>query len=424
MEEEMEEEARRKLRLRNKKKFKNNLYVDKNQLFRLNLIKRHVYYGYLYSFINLAVVKIFINTCVIVNIIILGMETYKQLRGTHQFLFSVIDKIFLFVFLSEFLVKLALFKSDYFKNPWNLIDFLTLITAVFDNIVIIICLNSQDILNSSKTSTPNDTQTIIRALRTLRVVSLMRALRALRVLKTLKLLTSLQIIIKTFKNSFTQISAIIILMTVIMYVFAIIGCGLFHRIDKENFGTVFSSIFTCIRLITLDDWYKIFYKKTKINNKDRDFEILLLLVYLCIYILIENFIMLNLFLAVLVDNFQLTLGNFKQNQNLVTSNIDEKNSFTSIASDNETLFELHNDNNDDEDDDNEIVEEDEFNEINGISSPFSKTIDPTLSHEQRKLLERHFQLLASIEYHMYENENTYQILEYLVEETVEEYNKY
>ena len=90
-------------------------------------------------------------------------------------------------------------------------------------------------------------------------------------------------------------SAIIILMTVIMYVFAIIGCGLFHRIDKENFGTVFSSIFTCIRLITLDDWYKIFYKKTKINNKDRDFEILLLLVYLCIYILIENFIMLNLF---------------------------------------------------------------------------------------------------------------------------------
>ena len=166
------------------------------------------------------------------------METYKQLRGTHQFLFSVIDKIFFFVFLSDFLVKLAL---------------LTLITAVFDNIVIIICLNSQDILNSSKTSTPNDTQTIIRALRTLRVVSLMRALRALRVLKTLKLLTSLQIIIKTFKNSFTQISAIIILMTVIMYVFAIIGCGLFHRIDKENFGTVFSSIFTCIRLITLDD---------------------------------------------------------------------------------------------------------------------------------------------------------------------------
>ena len=47
------------------------------------------------------------------NIFILCIQTYKHLRVAYETYFFIIDKISLFVFLSEFLVKIALFKLDY-----------------------------------------------------------------------------------------------------------------------------------------------------------------------------------------------------------------------------------------------------------------------------------------------------------------------
>jgi cation channel sperm-associated protein 1 len=407
--------------------------LNKEHIFRLNLTTRHRYFQYSFYFINTIIIQAFINLCVIINIVILCMDTYKELNEKHKHLFIIIDQFCLHVFLIEFILKSSLFKLDYFKNPSDLIDFLTLITGVFENILIILQL----IITSSPTQSTHllntGTAKFIESFKLMRIVRIVRGLRALRILKTVKLLTSLQIIMKTCINSFQSMGAIIFLMTLFICIFAVIGCGLFHKIDQENFGTVFGSMFTCIRLLTLDDWYAI-YKKNKIDNRDKKFEITLLVIYILIYILIEVFIMLNLFLAVLVDNFQLAMQNFKQNQNNNNNNNNEKtiNTFTSRKNSNETLFEYDNNNDDDDDggssdgenEDEDGEDDEQLNEIYGICHPFSKTLDPTLTEEQCKLLERHFQLLATIEYNMHEKQNIYQLLEYLVEETVEDDNIY
>ena len=466
-----EESRRRKPRIRNKTEFDHRAFnIDEDQLFRLNLVRRHACYNYLYSFLNSQIVQLFINVCVIVNIIILCMETYKTLHDAHRLSFFIIDKISLFVFFVEFVLKLALYKFDYFKNASELIDFLTLLTGLIE---CIFTITSQSFKSSSAsihistttmaattttitlangTATTTSTRifqnqisaNVMKSFRFVRVIRLMHGLRALRVLKTLKLLNSLQIIIKTFVNSFNSIGAILVLMTLIMYMFAIVGCGLFNSIDKKNFGNVFASIYTCFRLIALDDWYMNYYKKARIENRNKDFEITLLLVYLLIYILIENFIMLNLFLAVIVDNFQLTMNDFESKQNLNKIITDEGLDSSQVSFDSQKTFnELnkntscsdstsqvedddYNNRNNPNSNDNNLgnLDEDELNEIYGICNPFSKTIDPTLSYEQKKLLERHFQLLATIEFYMHENENVYQALEFLVDETVEEYSKY
>ena len=393
--------------------------IDNKALFKLNLITRHHYYHYLYYFLNTLVVQTFINLCVIMNIIILCLDTYVSLRETYKDVFFLLNNFCLNVFLIEFLLKLILYKLDYFKNPFEIIDFLTLFIGVLEIIFILLGIETITSLSPSATTTTTTTTTIpptlnstvindintaaklseyMKSLRVIRIFRLTRGLRALRILKAFKLLKSLQIIIKTCINSFQSMGAIIILMTLVIFIFAVIGCGLFHKIDKENFGNIFLSIFTCIRLMTLDDWYKV-YKTNKIENKEKKFEINLLIAYIFIYILIEYFIMLNLFLAVLVDNFQLAMKSFKSKQNLNKI----ENSTTIV--------------------DNDDYDE-ELNEIHGICHPFSKTLDPTLSENQQRLLERHFQLLATIEYYMHEKENIYQVLQYLVEETFEEDSKY
>ncbi|XP_022258151.1 cation channel sperm-associated protein 1-like isoform X5 [Limulus polyphemus] len=85
-------------------------------------------------------------------------------------------------------------------------------------------------------------------------------------------------------------------------VFAVIGRGLYHEVNNEKFGDLGKSIFTLYQLLTLDDWFMI-YKDTLKENKSYWH----ILIFLIVYIVVEYFIFLNLFVAVLVDNFQLTL---------------------------------------------------------------------------------------------------------------------
>ncbi|XP_022258152.1 cation channel sperm-associated protein 1-like isoform X6 [Limulus polyphemus] len=82
----------------------------------------------------------------------------------------------------------------------------------------------------------------------------------------------------------------------------VIGRGLYHEVNNEKFGDLGKSIFTLYQLLTLDDWFMI-YKDTLKENKSYWH----ILIFLIVYIVVEYFIFLNLFVAVLVDNFQLTL---------------------------------------------------------------------------------------------------------------------
>ena len=40
--------------------------------------------------------------------------------------------------------------------------------------------------------------------------------------------------------------------------FAVIGRGLYSKVDEERFGSLFDAIFTTFQLLTLDDWFDIY----------------------------------------------------------------------------------------------------------------------------------------------------------------------
>lgn len=456
--------------------------------------------AYLIQFINTSIVQIFINVCVVVNIIVLCLDTYKELSENNQIIFEIIDAFCFFVFLIEFFIKIFILKSNYFRSVWNLIDFLTLIfgliyfilqmTSVSSaaNITVLTATTtttnspmiSSSIIRSNNTTNSFDfnlssntqitekhdfvSTNFIDALRLIRVIRVLRALRSLRILKTLKLFTSLQIIIKTFIQSLQSMGAIIILMSLILYVFAVIGCGLFHKVDEKYFGDLFNSMFTLVQIITLDDWYSIY----KINKYKSDFETRLLVLFLLVYILIEYYILLNLMLAVLVDNFQSAMDDFKSRKKLTKIIKETQNDLDSINNNSDSIYDNLNcninknhhkttydrsciiernfvdkmkegntNNNNNNKDDYEEVEEDDENDdywseddddddddasdIYGQFHPYSKNLDPTMPLTQRQLIERHFQLLNTIEYYMYEKENIFHKIEYIVEKTADDH---
>jgi cation channel sperm-associated protein 1 len=126
----------------------------------------------------------------------------------------------------------------------------------------------------------------------------LKSLRALRVLRAIKFLPNLQIIISTIIQSLMSISSIAALMLLFMFVFAVVGRELFREDDEKRFGNFIKTSLTLFQLLTLDDWGDIL--------EDNGYKPLMF-IYLFLYIVCEYFVFLNLFVAVLVDNFQMSI---------------------------------------------------------------------------------------------------------------------
>lgn len=125
-----------------------------------------------------------------------------------------------------------------------------------------------------------------------------RAFRALRVLRTISFLENLQNVVNTLLKSIPAMGSITLLLVLVMYIFAIVGVHLYRDIYPERFGSIFIAIFSLFQLITLDDWFEFC---DDVEDKDGGES---MVAYLMIFIILETFIFVNLFIAVIVNNLQ------------------------------------------------------------------------------------------------------------------------
>ncbi|KAI3378132.1 hypothetical protein SNEBB_007077 [Seison nebaliae] len=253
-------------------------------------------------FVEHKVFQTFIFLVILVNTGLLIVETFESINIRYSYYFLIVDDIFFAVYFFEAIMKIYVYRLKYFKSIMNLLDFF---------IVSFSCLNiamtiTQDIMRrlsdenkEIKSVMSKDRFYIFRVFRVFRGF---RALRALRVLRTIRFMRSLQIILKTMLLSIQSMLAILVLMLIFLYIFAVIGRGVFSQIDQIRFGNLYQAIFTLFQILTLDDWVFIYR-----DNENNGWKSAFLITFLITYLVIEYFIFLNLFVAVLVDNFQLSI---------------------------------------------------------------------------------------------------------------------
>jgi len=160
-------------------------------------------------------------------------------------------------------------------------------------------------------------------------VTLLRTFRLLRVLKLFKSMKSLRKILDTVMMSLRPILYIGILMLLFIWVFALLGMTLFGvsakvdaargnwfyeergpfqgRLTRPNFSNFFNSIVTVFIVITGENWNEVMYATVYHCGW-------LSPVFFVIVVVCGKFITLNLFLAVLVDNFNRVNNNEIMNQ--------------------------------------------------------------------------------------------------------------
>nr|XP_039248515.1 cation channel sperm-associated protein 1-like [Styela clava] len=322
---------------------------------------------------------------ILINTLMLVLSTWRGVEVRFDYYFAIIDGIFMAIYVAECVLKIYVKRLEYFKEGWDILDFVIVCTSIFEMLAP---------LTMGAGSFSGGGASIFRILRVL------RALRSLRVLRTIRFLENIQVILITCLHSFQSLGAIMTLMTTFLVIFAVVGRGLFATKDPKQFGNFWSASFTLVQLLTLDDWFEIF---TGMSDKQGFFDIPAFF-YLLSYIIIEYFVFLNLFIAVLVDNFQLTLRDKLVRKAEEKERLMEEKKKLKKQKDNESIsngsdghmeilkrqFFLN-----DEEDDDYIDTDKEYKEF----------MDSAPDHEYN-LVEWYYRLLAAVEKqtHMYHNQ--------------------
>ncbi|XP_060125829.1 cation channel sperm-associated protein 1-like [Zootoca vivipara] len=243
----------------------------------------------IYDLTQSSIFDFLICSVVAINCIILVAQTFAVVEIRGEWFFAAMDPAFLSIYVFEAVLKLIALGFDYFRDPWNDIDFFIMCITVVDFLL--------PLLLTNRIGRSGNSLSIFRVLKICKAV---RAIRAIRFLLTFRMMENLQDVASTFVLSSQAIGAIILLMFSFLFMSSVVLRDMFNEADEKHFGDLFNTIFTLFQLFTLDDWSLIYLKCQEAGSW-------YIIIFLIIYILVEYFLLLNLVIAVLVDNFQMAL---------------------------------------------------------------------------------------------------------------------
>ncbi len=206
----------------------------------------------------------FILTLILLNALILGMETSATLMAQYGPLLLTLDKIMLAVFVLELLLRIFVHRLAFFKDPWSLFDFAVVAIALIP------------------ASGP---------------LAVLRSLRVLRVLRVLSMVPSMKRVVSALLGSLPGLASIALVLLLIYYVFAVIATKLFSAAFPEWFGSIGASFYTLFQVMTLESWSMGIARPVM-----EQFPYAWL--FFVPFILVATFTMLNLFIAIIVNTMQ------------------------------------------------------------------------------------------------------------------------
>jgi voltage-gated sodium channel len=206
----------------------------------------------------------FIVAVIAVNAVTLGLETSPALVAEYGSILSVLDRTALAIFVAEIVLKLIAYRHRFFVDGWNVFDFL--IVGV----------------------------TLLPAGGNL---SVLRALRILRVLRLLSIVPQLKRVVAALFGALPGMGAIGMVLLLMFYVSGVLSTKLFGESFPEYFGSLGASIYSLFQVMTLESW------SMGIVRPVMDVYPWAWLFFVP-YIVLVTFMVLNLFIAIIVNSMQ------------------------------------------------------------------------------------------------------------------------
>ncbi|EFL88138.1 ion transporter [Ahrensia sp. R2A130] len=158
---------------------------------------------------------------VVLNAIVLGLETYPAVMNAVGPFLIGLDNVILAIFVVELGVRMFVHRTRFFHDPWR----------IFDLVVVGIAL----VPASSG-------------------FAVLRALRVLRILRLLSVIPSLRAVVTGLVAALPGMGSIVVLMLLVFYVFAVMATKLFGADFPQWFGSLGDSAYSLFQIMTLESW--------------------------------------------------------------------------------------------------------------------------------------------------------------------------
>ena len=215
--------------------------------------------------VNKAAFEYTIIALILLNGVFLGLGTSPVLKQQYGDLLHLGNQIVLGVFIVEALLKmlaLAPRVDMYFRDGWNVFDFLVIVFSLIP--------------------ATGEFAMVARLARLLRVLRLISAIRELR------------LIVAALVRSIPSVGHVMLLMSIIVYIYAIIGYQLFHEHDPMHWRSLGISVLTLFNIITLEGWTVVMDNAMQLHSWAW--------VYFVSFVVAGTFVVINLFIAIIINN--------------------------------------------------------------------------------------------------------------------------
>ena len=246
------------------------------------------------SFIRWSLFENFLTMCVLFNTVGMAMDAYDIKPKTKEDL-EFMNLIFTWIFIVEMTLKLlARGPKKYTAEKMNLLDGAVVILSIVEIIM-------EAIGGGSGAGS-------LQAFRTVRVFRTFRVLRVTRILRALK---SMKQVINVMSRTIVDFILIIILMFVFIFIYTLLGRQIFQgsydfgpdvELPRANYETFTVAFVTVFQVLTMENWQAVLFASMRASQNNMIFKTVTAIYYIS-WIFIGNFILLNLFLAILIDGF-------------------------------------------------------------------------------------------------------------------------
>ncbi|MGI3170398.1 ion transporter [Pseudooceanicola sp. C21-150M6] len=168
-----------------------------------------------------AATRNFITGVILFNAVVLGVETSDTAMAQAGGLIVLLDRICLAIFTIEIAAKIYARGPAFFRNGWNIFDFVIVGVA------------------------------LIPAAQGL---SVLRAMRILRLFRIVSVAPTLRRVVEGFVSALPGMASVFLLMALIFYIAAVMATKLFGDAFPDWFGTILDSAYTLFQIMTLESW--------------------------------------------------------------------------------------------------------------------------------------------------------------------------
>ena len=165
----------------------------------------------------------YILLLIMINSVILGLLTF-DLSDSKLLFFDSLDRLILIIFILEMLLKLYVYRTEFFDSSWNIFD------------LSIVLISSVPAVYS---------------------ISILRTLRVFKVLRLIRVFPELRRMVEAGLRSIKGVLAISTILSIVIYIYAIICHTIFGQsggAGQEYFGNLGNSVFSLFQIMTLDAW--------------------------------------------------------------------------------------------------------------------------------------------------------------------------